>query len=538
MKRAVIYLRVSTSEQAEKNGQDEGYSIPAQREACRRKAAQMEVEVVQEYADQGESARSADRPQLLELLERVDGGGIDYVIVHKIDRLARNRLDDVTITMRIREAGAQLVSVSESIDETPSGELLHAIMAANAEFFSKNLALETKKGLRQKFRAGGTVGLAPLGYSNVVRRDGVGGQEIRTIDFDPERAPLIRWAFEAYATGDWTLKTLCAALADKGLKTRDRRTSVGKPISTSTLSNILSNPYYVGVVRYEKAEAPGSHEPLISRELFDRVSEVLESHSNAVEKDRKHPHYLKGTLLCGRCGSRLVLTHAKGNGGTYPYFFCIGRQQRNGCVQPYVPVATAEDLVADLYESVSITSKDAEAMADSLLSSLKKRQAELAADAEKAQRKIGRLDDERTKLLQAHLSDAVPVDVLRREQARLTAEIQAARAAIRRYDARSENEAEIVRLAILAAQDCASTYRKASGKVRRLLNQAFFEAVYLTEERVEGAALTEPYAELLAERLVDAGPFEPRGNAIKRNTASSNAGPVLSGPGSSEAYKG
>ena len=118
---AVAYLRVSTVEQARRGMEPEGFSIPAQREACQRRAAQLEAEVVEEFVDRGESARSANRPDLRRLLAYVAENEVRYVIVHKIDRLARNLADHVEITLALRMAGAELVSVSESIDDTPLG---------------------------------------------------------------------------------------------------------------------------------------------------------------------------------------------------------------------------------------------------------------------------------------------------------------------------------------------------------------------------------------------------------------------------------
>src|SRR5680860_148395 len=123
-KRAVLYLRVSTSRQATRNGEAEGYSIPAQRSACERKVSDLGAEVVREFVDAGASARSADRDGLQALLAYVAEGGVDYVVVHKLDRLARDRADDVMILAKIQTAGATLVSVSEQIDETPAGMLM------------------------------------------------------------------------------------------------------------------------------------------------------------------------------------------------------------------------------------------------------------------------------------------------------------------------------------------------------------------------------------------------------------------------------
>ncbi len=112
--------------QASRGGEAEGYSIPAQREACGRKATDLGAEVDDEYVDAGASARSADRPALQALLRRLlSDGDVDFVIVHKVDRLARDRADDVAIGLAIHQAGAVLVSASEPIGNDASGSLLH-----------------------------------------------------------------------------------------------------------------------------------------------------------------------------------------------------------------------------------------------------------------------------------------------------------------------------------------------------------------------------------------------------------------------------
>jgi len=188
---AVSYLRVSTREQAERGGTDEGFSIPAQREANARKAVELGAKVVREFLDAGESARSADRDGLKDLLAFITATRVTFCIVHKLDRLARNRADDVSIHQALLAAGVTLVSATESIDQTPSGMLVHGIMSSIAEFYSRNLATEVTKGLTQKLAQGGTPMRAPVGYLNVRRTDDQ-GREVRTVEVDPERAPLIR----------------------------------------------------------------------------------------------------------------------------------------------------------------------------------------------------------------------------------------------------------------------------------------------------------------------------------------------------------
>ena len=196
------------------------------------------------------------------MLRYVRENSVEFVIVHKVDRLARNRADDVEITLALQAAGATLVSCTESIDETPSGILLHGIMSSIAEFYSRNLANEVMKGLVQKAKAGGTPMKAPLGYRNV--RLFEQGREIRTVEIDAVRGPLIAWAFEAYATGDWTQRRLLEELTRRGLDVPANRAQPAKPLSLSYIQYMLINPYYKGTVRYRGVDYEGRHEPLVS----------------------------------------------------------------------------------------------------------------------------------------------------------------------------------------------------------------------------------------------------------------------------------
>ncbi|MFT4234701.1 MAG: recombinase family protein [Microbacterium sp.] len=165
----VSYLRASTKEQAEKGGKDEGFSIPAQRDANQRKADTLGAVIVEEFVDAGESAKSAHRPALQRMIQYVKAHKVAYCIVHKVDRLARNRADDVAIHFALQEAGVMLVSATENIDETPSGMLLHGIMSTIAEFYSRNLATEVVKGIVPRQVVGRVSSISKLGMVGSAR---------------------------------------------------------------------------------------------------------------------------------------------------------------------------------------------------------------------------------------------------------------------------------------------------------------------------------------------------------------------------------
>ena len=425
---AVSYLRVSTKEQASKGGRDEGFSIPAQREANLRKAQGLNAIIIEEFVDAGESARKADRPALMELIEYVKTHPVAYCIVHKVDRLARNRADDVAIHLALKEAGVLLVSATENIDETPSGMLLHGIMSTIAEFYSRNLANEVSKGMTQKAITGGTNGKAPMGYLNVTRRDEL-GRELRTIEVDPHRGPLIRWASEAYATGNYSTATLREELIDRGLTTVATPKRPARPPALSSIQRMLSSPYYKGNVLFKGATYDGLHEPLVAPEIWYRVQTVLAAHQVSGEKTQAHDHYLKGSVFCGICGSRLILTNAKSRRGViYPYFICSGRhKKRTNCNRKAMFVPDVEAAVEDYYRTVQIPAHIIGPLRELIHAEFDRLHATAKTERKAQIAERDRLYDERHKLLQAHYAGAVPLDLLKSEQDRIGLYVQMAR---------------------------------------------------------------------------------------------------------------
>jgi site-specific DNA recombinase len=494
---AVSYLRVSTKEQAERDGDPEGYSIPAQREANRRKAESLGATIIAEFVDRGESARSADRPELQRMLSFVAGTSVQWCIVHKVDRLARNRADDVSINLALQRASVRLVSATENIDETPSGMLLHGIMSSIAEFYSRNLANEVVKGMTQKAVTGGTPGKAPMGYRNagVLNPE---GREVRTVLVDPERAPLIAWAFEQYATGDWTVRNLAVELAARGLASAPTPSRPARPVDGTQLHKVLTNPYYKGVVRWRGAEAPGRHAPLVTEAIWRRVQDILSSRAVG-EKSRDYPHYLKSSVFCGSCKSRLIVQLARNRHGTlYEYFVCSGRHsKRNSCTRSAMRIALIEEKVALYYRRVVLAPDVAKRVAGVLREEAAAASAESTTARAAYVKELARLNDRARKLLEGHLSGVIPTELYAEEQGRITARTAALKDRVDAVDASSDEVDANLEAALFLAEHCYEAYRRADDVVRRQFNQAFFVRLYIDEDAEVDGELAEPFHTLL-----------------------------------------
>jgi site-specific DNA recombinase len=499
---AVLYLRVSTKDQASRGNDLEGFSIPAQRDAVTRKAQAIGAQVIAEFIDAGESARSADRPELQRMLEFLESTSVTFVIVHKIDRLARNRLDDVMINLALKKAGARLVSVSENVDETPSGILLHGIMASIAEWYSANLSQEVKTKTLEKAKNGGTPMRAPIGYLNVRKMEN--GQEIRTVEVDPIRGPLMAWAFDAYATGDWTIRSLQKELTERGLVSVPGPKTLSQPLNISHLHRLLRHPYYTGVVRYRDVIYPGRHEALVPIETWNHVQDVLVAKNLAGERQRTHPHYLRGSIFCGQCESRLIVNNARGrHGGIYPYFVCIGRQTKTTkCNLPALRINLVEDQVERYYRNVRLTKEELTDVREFILSDLVAARKNSDHERNVLTKRIQRLRTERRKLLEAHYADAIPLELMKSEQQRIQDDLETSD---RRISLIGNNfdivEAKLLKALVLAAQ-CENAYRESEPPIRRTFNQAFFTRIFIHDDYSVTAKLAEPFDQLLDKSLL------------------------------------
>lgn len=493
---AVSYLRVSTRGQAERGGgADEGFSIPAQREANKKKALSMGAMVGKEFVDRGASAKSADRPELQKMLEYVkeNADRVDYVIVHKVDRLARNRGDDIDIMRALRECGVQLVSASESIDDTPAGMLLHGIMSSIAEFYSQNLANEVRKGLNEKVKNGGTPSLAPLGYLNIRRIDDKGREE-RTVILDDQRAPLIKLAFEEYATGNWTVEELAEHLAACGLATRSTPRIPSVPINKKSLNKVLINPYYKGTVTYNGVEYEGAHPALVSADTWQQVQDILLSHVNG-ERTREHPHFLKGSLFCKNCGSRMIINYTKSSTGVrYPYFVCAGRHnKRVDCKQRAVLISEVERQVEKIYDKYSFPPYIRSYLENWLSMNIEKEREKYDTELDGLRREKDKLERKRKKLLEAHYNDAIPLDLLKSEQQQIAKQLAAIDQQVKAHNVMFNEMQKRLSVALDLIEDCSRTYHSAENHIKKLLNQTIFSRLLVSEDGQAEHEFEEPF---------------------------------------------
>ena len=325
------YIRVSDLSQVD------GYSLDAQerfnREFCELRGWALKVI----FREEGVSARSdavSKRPALQQLLCDAEAGKFDIVVVHTLDRWARNLKVMLETLSFLGQHNVGFISITENLDyTTPHGKLTTQMLGGMAEFFSDMLAVHTKKGISERARQGKQLGSIPFGYESCrVKQDGVRILQCKpehpgSVHVHSEEGAAITKLFKDYATGSTTLSTLATWLnEDKGLRTRNTKKlpnadgdliSEPRLFTTASVRGILHNTFYTGKVKHKDQLYPGLHDPLVSEELFQVVQDILKKNSGRSETLQARPtreYLLKGLVRCAYCRMPMwAQTYRNGN---------------------------------------------------------------------------------------------------------------------------------------------------------------------------------------------------------------------------------
>lgn len=313
---AVIYARYSSDRQTEQ-------SIEGQLHDCYEFAKKRNFTVIKEYIDRAMSGRYDDRPDFQQMIKDAAKHQFQYIIVWKLDRFARNRYDSAIYKHKLKQHGVKVLSAMEGISEEPEGVILEAILEANAEYYSANLAQNVRRGMRESAQKGNsTGGTIPLGYKI----------EDKRLVIDEKTAPIVRCIFELYAAGKGK-KEIADILNERGYRTRK-----GNLFTINSFNVILKNKKYIGIYHYKDQNEgeiiiEGACPAIIDKEIFDICAKKLQKNNRSpAHKKAKVEYLLQDKLFCGYCGAPMLGDCGTGkNKKRYHYYSCTTRRQNHSC---------------------------------------------------------------------------------------------------------------------------------------------------------------------------------------------------------------
>jgi len=310
-----IYLRVSTEEQAQ-----EGFSIRGQEQKLKDYALIKDWTIFKIYSDEGISGKNiTERPAINELIADIKAGHVKNVLVFKIDRLTRSTADLLYLVELFNDYDCAFNSLMESIDtQTASGRMFLKIIGIFAEFERENIVERVKLGNERKVREGYTLASWRICYGY----DRPKGQEVQTIN--QAEAIIVKEIYEIYLRQGMSISAIARALNLRGVPTKENCIWTNYQIKS-----ILTNPTYIGKVRYQVKEktksvvCDGLHEPIISTELFDEVQRIVSNNKRSAPTNQpKEDSYFTGFLRCATCQSRMYPHTTKGK----KRYTCTGKR--------------------------------------------------------------------------------------------------------------------------------------------------------------------------------------------------------------------
>ena len=384
-KTAIAYCRVSSKEQVDKT------SLDTQKKSIQEYAVRNNIRILETYIEKGESAKTANRTEFNKALVFCASkkNKVNYFIVNKIDRFARNQDDHVTVRAILKKTGTELRSVTEPIDETSMGRAMEGMLSVFAELDNNIRRDRTKGGMLARVEQGVWVWAPPLGYYRPYKGSNIAPQE--------EISSLVRMAFEEYSKGTHTFKTIAGFVNEIGLKTKS-----GKSMTPQLMEKMLKNPLYCGRIQAWGGH-PGDFEPIVSEPLFRKCQPGSVKSPHASPRSANNPLFpLRKLIACQDCGVSLTGSVSKGrHGKDYPYYHHHDRYCKK---TKSLPKEAFEQMFIEYLDEITPGAEYEKLFKSAVLDIWKDNYKRIDAENLKLEKQITDLTHERQKVFNFHIA--------------------------------------------------------------------------------------------------------------------------------------
>jgi site-specific DNA recombinase len=335
-KKYFLYARKSTDE-----ADRQVLSIEAQLTEVRQFAQKENLIIAREFVET-KSAKKPGRDVFEKMISGTEKGEAMGILAWHPDRLARNAVDAGKIINLLDTGKLEMLKFPTFwFDKTPQGLFMLSIAFGQSKYYIDNLSENIKRGLRQKLRNGVYPGFAPIGYANELRN--------HTILKDPENWQIVKRLFEEYATGKNTLEQIQKLALSLGLMSRRSK----KNLSLSRIQRMLQNPFYYGLFQFKNEIYEGNHEPIISKQLFEKVQRIMADRGKPRKEKPNHNFGYLGIFKCGECGRAITAEqHIKKSGLVFRHYRCT--KKNTNCQQKYVNEKDLHLQINDIFQKVTL----------------------------------------------------------------------------------------------------------------------------------------------------------------------------------------
>lgn len=401
--RAVAYCRYSSDNQREE-------SIDAQLRAIKCFCSKEGYTLTSTYIDEAVSGTSDDRARFLDMIADASKDKFDVVLVHKLDRFARNRYDSAIYKKKLRDAGVRVVSILERLDDSPESIILESVLEGMNEYYSKNLSREVHKGMKENaLKAKHNGGVPPLGFD--VNAEG------SYVIKEPE-AEAVHKIYELFITGHG-YGLIAEKLNEMGFSTK-----AGRAFRKNSIRDVLLNEKYIGTYIFAKGSSKevrleDALPSIIDKESFEKVTNRIKSRTRRPRIDTDDRRYLLiGLIRCGECGYAYSGNGAKpGRGGKRYYTYaCVGRtSKKSECINTAVRKVPIEEFVIDKLKEIFFSDVSVMKLALNLITKLEDRNSKFDSEMKRLTSEATSLNKKIDKAFDLYFEDLIDKKVLARK---------------------------------------------------------------------------------------------------------------------------
>ncbi len=496
----IIYARKSTESEDRQSLSIQSQIIEMQ-EIAKREGVRI-IKIFQE----SKSAKEPGRPVFAEMLKFIEQGKAQGILCWKIDRLARNPVDEGQIKWMLQRGTIACIKTSDREYNPDDNVVIASIEFSMANQYIRDLSKNVKRGLAEKVRRGEYPGCQSLGYT----RD----PKTKILQIDPATAPYVHTAFELYATHHWSLLKIADKLYEDGLRSRS-----GKKLGKSRLNRILSNPLYCGLFEWNGQVHKGVHPPLVSKRLFDEAQEKLFPERYLTRKTKRE-FLFRGLAICGECGLKITAEVKKG----HTYYRCTKSFGTQHCSQKYL---REEELIKAIGKESKKVHFDDEIL-DLIFEASKEKFLQLKGETtERKEELVASLEGVRKRresLIEKFIDNAIPKEIYDRKYSESIEEEADIEEKIQHVDQENGDTMKDLKTIINFVRTAHDIFNKGDDDIKKEVASILSSNFALKDQEIAYFNLNEPFvwlAEDVNAILPKNATFEPPLTRIdKRKTAS------------------
>ena len=381
------------------------------------------------------------------------------LFLHRMsDRIARNSVDGGKIIYLLDTGELQSLKFpTHWFENTPQGRFMLSIAFGQAKYYVDNLSQNVHRGLKYKIKMGVWPALAPWGYKN--------DRNLKTVVLDPAKAGVIKKAFELYSTGKYTLHDMCMYFYENGI--RERKS--GDPPETGTVRDVFKRPFYYGYMLFKGELYKGTHTPIITKDTFDKVQQVIKERGWFHSRLYARPRYdfaFTGFIKCHYCGcsvtaeSRPFFFPKTNNRVNYLYYHCTKKKKSTVCCQKgYTREEVLEKQFREMIASVSVSQAWATQMNNFLVQDIESQKIEDKNTSLRLNGSLKETEQKLDKLLEAYLDTVIDSETYRKKKNELVQTKLNLEENIKDLNSDNPSWIEAVTNFITCAQKCAKIAR-------------------------------------------------------------------------------